>query len=193
MSDLYHHIEPDNFSDYGVTRKPKLPDGVSFIKGVSITEPLPEPLIFEVDYPKRDDIPHFLGDTISLFSDHLVKTLRSGGVDNFQVFPAVLRNPSRGLEWTNFWAFNAVGLIEAAALDRSGYDTIMGADSDGVDIPLLGFTKLVLSKAKVREALMFRLAESPSTLLIHDKINAHIDANDPPDGWGFDATEIEVV
>ena len=40
---------------------------------------------------------------------------------------------------------------------------------------------------------MFRLAESPHCLLIHDRINKYLDDNPPPDGWGFDATEIETV
>jgi hypothetical protein len=69
----------------------------------------------------------------------------------------------------------------------------MRGDAGGVGSPLLALNKLVLDKSKTHEFLMFRLAESPSTLLIHDCVNRHIDANDPPDGWGFDATEIKAV
>jgi len=193
MTVLYHQIEPDNYSDYSVTKKPKLPDGVSFIKGVLINEALPAPLIFEVDYPTRDDVPHFLGDTIPIFSGYLVQTLKAAGVDNFQVFPAVLRNPKSNAEWTDFWAFNAIGLIAAANIDESEYDTLMEGDAEGVEVPLLAFDEIVLEKKKTHDQSMFRLAESPSVLLIHDRINRYVDAHDPPDGWGFDATEIEAV
>lgn len=191
MSIQYHHIEPDNYADYGITKKPKL--GVSFIRGVPITTPLPNPLVFEIDYPDGSVLPHFLGDTIPVFSDRLVQTLRSAGVDNFQVFSAILRNPTTGIEWTDYWAFNAVGLVAAAKLEESDFDTLMGDDPEGVDVPLLAFNNLVLDKKKTRKLLMFRLTQSPSTLLIHDKVNIHIDANRPPEGWNFDATAIDTV
>src|SRR4051812_18141118 len=79
---LYHHIEPDNYSDYGVTRNPRLPDDVSFIEGSPIDVALDTPLVFEVNYPTGEQPPHFIGDRIAVFSNQLVEVLRDAGVDN---------------------------------------------------------------------------------------------------------------
>lgn len=193
MSILYHRIKGSRLSDYGVRKDPKLPPDVSFIEGVMITEPLPNPMIFEVNHPSQDKLPHLFNTTIPVISDYLVKTLRSGGVDNFQVFPAVLRNSKIGVAWRGYWAFNVIGMLAAANLEKSEYDTIMEDDPEGVDVPLVGFLTIVLNKKKTHHEAMFRMAESPDTLLIHDRILKHMIANRPPDGWGVDATEIEAI
>ena len=193
MSLVYHQIEPDNWVKEGVTQKPQLPPDVSFIKGAHIGAALPARLVFEVDFVARADVPHFIGDTIPVFSDFLVKTLFAAGVSNFQVFAAVLHSTVSGQEWEGFWAVNVVGLVRAALLKKSDYDTLMEGDPDGIDVPLLAFNELVLDRRKVGKLPMFRLAESPSVLLIHDRINTWIDDHPPDDGWGFDATLIEVA
>lgn len=193
MSDVYQQIEPDNYADYGVTQNPELDSDVSFIDGARITEPLPNPLVFEVNFPKGESPPHFLGDSIPLFSDRLVQVLRKAGADNFEAFPAVLRNPDTGAEWRDYWAVNVLGLVAWANLEESEYDTLMDGDPEGVETPLLGFHTIVLDRRKTRDdLLMFRLAESPSTLIIHDRVDKIIDANRPPDGWRFDAIEVDV-
>jgi hypothetical protein len=193
MTILYQRIQPDNFSDYGVTKNPKLSGDVSFIDGAKIEEPLPKRLIFEVDYPAGEEPPHFLGDVVPVFSDRLVETLREAGVDNFEAFPAVLRNPDTGKEWKNFWAVNTLGLVSWVNLKHSEYDTLMKASPAGVGVPLLGFTTIVLDKKKTRDdLLMFRLAESPSTLLIHDRVFQYLVAHTPPGKWRFDAFDVEV-
>jgi hypothetical protein len=193
MAALYYQISPSTLSDYSVTDEPELPGDIEFIDGTKIDEPLPNPLEFTVDYPSRGELPHFVGMTIPVMSDSLVKVFRSAGVENFQTFPAVLRNPEIGEEWGGYWAFNVIGLIAAANLEKSKADTIMEGDSEGVAVPLLGFHTLVLDKKKTRNSAMFRLAESSSILLVHDRVLAHIKKNRPKNGWGFEATEIETV
>lgn len=194
MAVLYHHIDSPNDSDYHVTREPELPDDLDFVYGKRLKGKVPNPLVFEVDYPTKQDIPHFIGETIPVFSDALVKVIRSAGVDNFQTFPALLRNPDNGTEWSGYSVFHEFGLIAAANFEKSDYDMIMEGDAQGgVATPLAGFRLLVLDKKKTRNVAMFRLAESPDTLLIHDRVLTHIKKNRPPDGWGFDATEIETV
>jgi hypothetical protein len=193
MADLYHQITPDNYLDFGVTKNPKLPDHVSFLTGALITRALAKPLVFQVDFPSRDEVPHLIGDRIPVASDYLVKTLQGCGVDNFQVFPAVLRNPKTHADWDGFCAFNALGLVAAAKLDRSRSDVIMEADPEGAEPALRAITDLTLDARKTRGLLMFRLAEDPTILLIHDRVNRYIDQHDPPDGWGFDAVEVPAV
>jgi hypothetical protein len=194
MAILYHHIASSNSDDHSVISEPQLSGDVSFIKGASIGASLPQPLVFEVDHPARESLPHFVGRTIPVFSTRLVEAFRSAGVENFEVFPAVLRNPAIGAQWDGYWAFNVIGLLSAADLDASQADTIMGGDLAGLSsVPLLAFKELVLELKKTRGIPMFRLAESPATLLIHERVLAHIKARRPEGGWGFEATGIETV
>jgi len=193
MTVLYHSIEPSAYIDYKVTKEPELSREISFTGGERITEPLPVPLVFEVDYPKGEEAPHCLGQVISLFSDRLLQQFREAGVDNFQTFPAVLRNPATGEEWKNYQAFNALGLVRWVNMAESEYDTIMEGSPDGVDVPLLGFQTIVLDKKKTRdELLMFRLAESPPSLLIHTRVKKHLVANKPRGGWRFTTRDVDV-
>ncbi len=189
----YHQINSSGSDDHRVTREPELPEFAGFRYGVRMEAKLPNPLVFEVDYPSREQVPHFVGETIPVFSDALVRTFRAAGVENFQLFPAVLRNPQTGAQWDGYWVFHVIGLIAAADLEKSESETAAGAGKPGTAVPLATFQVLVLDAQKTRNVAMFRLAESPGTLLVHDRVLSHIKAHRPPNGWGFDATEIETV
>lgn len=188
---IYHHIEVDGFSDYGITANPKIPRGTSFITGRRITASLFTPLVFLADYPGK--IPHFLGNRIPIFSSLMVETLQKAGADNFEAFPATVKNPQTGTEWSNYFAINVIGLLSAINMSKSEHDVLMSSSDEGIGIPLLGLHTITLEMPRTHDLLMFRLAESPSVLLIHDLIMNHIDANAPPGGWGFDATEVQAV
>lgn len=192
MAILYHHIAASKSAGYSVTAEPALPDGGQFVYGRAMAASVPDPLVFEVSYPSRDELPHFIARTLPVFSTRLVDTFRSAGVENFQVFPAVLRNAELGVEWDEYWVFNVIGLIAAADLERSNADTLMEGGSKGAPA-LLAFHELVLDQSKTRNVLMFRLAESPHMLLVHDRVLAHIKNRRPESGWGFEATEIETI
>jgi len=191
MATSFHCIEPDNEADYGITRNPAV--SVSFFTGKAIASSLPEPLVFQVDHPLDVAPPHFLGDRIPVCSRLLLGVLEAARVGDIQSFPAVLENPAAGARWTDYVAINVIGLRAAARLDQSTFDTLMGGDAQSGIPPLLAFHELVLDAAKLEGCLLCRLAESPSTLLIHDSVNAYIDAHAPPDGWGFDTIEVKAV
>jgi hypothetical protein len=188
---VYFSIKSSRTSDYYVTLEPELPGNMKFVKGVKMEGAVPNPLVFEVNHPSRAQLQHFVSNVVPVFSDLLVKAMRSAGVENFQVFPAVLRNPEVGENWDGYWVFHEIGLIAAASLEKSKADTIMAGDSSGVATPLMGFHTLVLDKEKTRNEAMFRLAEDPTTLLIHERVMAHLRANRPPNGWGFVSTQVE--
>jgi hypothetical protein len=189
---MYYIIEPDNFDNYGVTRNPPLDDDISFIDGVLLAN-VPSPLVFEVNYPTAARPPHLLGDTIPVISDVLLRVLRDAGVDNFQAFVAILRNPATHSEWKDYWALNVIGQLDAANMQASTFDIIMEGDAEGVESPLVAFDTLVLDEKKTSNALMFRLTQSPDTLLWHDRVLEHVVAATPTGGWGFDATEVDCV
>jgi hypothetical protein len=187
---MYKRIKPDIYSDHGVVENPAIPPKLSFQRGVLIQEPLPSPLVFRVNFPKAAALPHLLGDIILVASDRFIAALRKAGVDNFQLFPAVLRNPEVSAEWTGFHAFNVLGLLDAADMDASKYQTIMeGAEHLP---PVVDFEELVLSRAATHEQPMFRVLQSPSLLVVHQRVVDVLRRERPPEGWGITATTVDV-
>lgn len=116
--------------------------------------------------------PHWLGTRIPLVSERFLEVLKQAGVDNFQAIPVLLKDPS-GQSWTSHAAFNVVGVVDAADPEAS---------SD---------TTLVLARAKTRGHIVFRLADDPDKLLVHDRVMRMLRQNVPAEGWGF--TPIEVA
>ena len=188
----YFEVESDNFLDFGVTKSPKL-GSQSILGGRIIKQDLLPPLVYEIDFPNDVELPHFLTGGTVLASQRLINLLRSQGVENFQAFHAELLNPDTGKKWSQYYLFNVIGLIKAANMDKSDYDELMPASPDGINIPLVAFNKISIDKSKTRDTLMFRLAEDPTVLIVHEKIVDALDDNRPEEGWGIDVIELESV
>jgi hypothetical protein len=78
-----------------------------------------------------------------------------------QVFPAVITNPETGATLEHYLAVNVVGTIAAADMTKSDARPL-------ADVHY--FLKLEIDPGKPRDALMFRLAESPMEIIVHDKV-----------------------
>lgn len=103
--------------------------------------------------------------------DDLVDVLTKAGVDNVQYFRAELFDPESGKQYTNYKAFNIVGLVAAANMQKS---ELMGtSDSTIGDVD---FHALVLDESKLGGLLLFRLAEKISAIVVHEKIKTAIEA-----------------
>lgn len=93
----------------------------------------------------------------------VVEVMTSVGVDNLQVFPAVISEQEQ--DTTNviedYVVVNVVGLVSCAAMDAS--DSMPFADG-------LFFNNLVIDPSKIGDLLMFRLAESKMDVLVHEKV-----------------------
>ena len=106
-----------------------------------------------------------------LMRKDLVQALQDAGVDNLQVFPAVLSHKEKGLLIHDYVVVNIVGLVSCAAVD----------DSDA--IPIAGgyyFNELVINAADTNGLLMFRLAESKMDVLVHESVAKKIMAYNFP-------------
>ncbi|MDF3819711.1 hypothetical protein P3G55_07375 [Leptospira sp. 96542] len=186
----YYDFTTNNYENYGVQGYATPSTEISFICGEKITEDVPL-LTFEVNFPKGYKLPQFLGDVIPIISNRLLDVLNEVGVTNIQTYPVVLQNSETGEVWNNYHALNVIGLVyNAVDIERSNHETIMeGSDN----IPaLLAFEEIVLIKNKIPDLLMFRIAESPSTIIAHEKILDQI-ATSSYKGWGIDFTELETV
>ena len=188
----FYLMETDNYLDYGVVANPEIDDDSTFLGGHLIDE-LP-PLIFEVNFPKDEKLPHYLGDEVPLVSSTLIQAFKLAGIDNFQVFPAQLVNPETGQSWDNFFAFNVLGLIKAANLDHSDFDELMEAGDDDEVPALLAFREIALDKDKVPStALMFRMVENPGNLIVHEHLVDILTEHKQKGGWGIDVIEVDLV
>jgi len=58
-------------------------------------------------------------------------------------------------------------------------------------LPLAGFQELVIDSQKTNGLLLFRLAENPIKLIVHEKVIDSLAKNSSPDGWGVSAIELK--
>lgn len=186
----YFELSDDYYLDYGIQGYASPDTDISFLTGKKIEEKVPL-LIFEVDFPSGYSLPHFLSEETTLMSNQMVQFLKKAGVDNFQTFPVVLQNPETGESWSNYVALNIVGLVEAADLENSEYDTLAEGDKDNP--PLLAFESISLLREKLNDLLLFRMVESPDTIIIHRKLKELLFSNKPEGGWGIMTGEVMVT
>ncbi|WP_426754617.1 imm11 family protein [Myxococcus sp. Y35] len=186
----YYQLSEDYFLDHGITAGPTLPDE-SIMAGKRVeADVLPE-LIFEISTPDDEPCQHFMSGGAVIVSQRFIEVLREAGVTNFQVFPALLINPETQKQRTGFFLFNVLGITTAADMQRSSFDVLMEAGTGGPDVPLVSFKQIVLDATKARGLHMFRLAESPSVLVIDETIKTALKENRPEEGWGIVLEEIE--
>ena len=153
----YLLIEEDLYYGYPITEWPDKFSDISLKSGHYLTLNIKEPLVFETKCPP-DEFPghNFLHDCIPVCSQLMVNIFKAAGIDNFQIFPAILINKEKGVTWKDYYAFNAVGLIDAANRDKSEVFEIMLGDEDGGMPALVNYEKLIIDPKRVGGMYMFR-------------------------------------
>jgi hypothetical protein len=99
--------------------------------------------------------------SVSVTESRLVDTLRAAGVDNLQAFAAPIEHRRQNTTIGGYVALNVIGLVSCANLEESSTSKL----ADGYY-----FHELVLDRAKASSLLMFRLAESPTEIILHKKV-----------------------
>jgi hypothetical protein len=113
----------------------------------------------------------------------LYDAIRAAGVDNIDVWPAVVYSSTDEVISEDYVAYNVIGLI-AAAGPQTKY-----APENSDRFLAASFDSLEIDPNAARDALMFRLAESVRTIVVHERVKAEIEARgiqnvgfvDPPD------------
>jgi hypothetical protein len=124
---------------------------------------------------------------ILLLSDPMLAAIRSAGVDNLDTYDAVIRDPATGKSYTNYKAVNIIGVVACADLSKSTYRAPSGSALVDTD-----FDSLAIDEKKTGGALMFRLAECVTAIVIHAKVRKaleskgieYLDYYDPKDWVG---------
>jgi hypothetical protein len=140
--------------------------------GTLITKPVPTPLVYTLDarYPGEPKAMYY-AERIPVMRDDVVETLTRAGVDNIQYFEALLVDPRDGREYRNYKAYNIVGLVSCADMQKS--EQMGTSDSSLIDVD---FHALVIDESKTGGLLLFRLAEKVTAIVVHESVKRAIEA-----------------
>lgn len=139
--------------------------------GQLINEAVPQPLIYSLDpdFPGSPKAMYY-EKSIPVVREDVIDAFRQAGVENVQYFDAVLRDPSTGTEYQNYKAYNIVGLVACADMQAS---ELMGTSESTMGDT--DFHSLVIDESKTQGLLLFRLAESVSAIIVHEKVKKAIE------------------
>lgn len=143
----------------------------SWVGGAKFTTPPAEPVLVRIKKGyETADLLDFFGPA-TLISNKLHETLVAAGVDNLDVYDAVIRSFDNTVEHKGYKAFNLIGLISAADMAKSEFNPEV--PSRLLDA---SFQKLELDAGKARGVLMFRLAEYLGAVIVHERVKQAIEA-----------------
>jgi hypothetical protein len=167
-----------------IARGPGL-SGVPWYQGRPITESVSEPLVYIVDAEQPGNIPAMLDDMAQpLMRDDLVNALQAVGVDNLQLFAAVVEDPTTGIKHTNYKAFNVLGMVAAADMSRSV--RMATSDSTLIDVD---FESLAIDEKKAAPFRLFRLAENVSTIIVDEAVKGEVERREIPGMQFYDPAD----
>ena len=168
--------EKDNyFADAGhIDSYPELPMEIGFRRGQLIDKTkLKIPVRCDMDPEWGEDLTIIMGIRIPMMRSDMVEILIKTGVNNLQLFDAIIVNPYTGTDVTNYKAVNIIGLVSAA--DEAASDFKAFSDPPRIDTI---FRDLVIDPTKAQGQLMFRLAEDLS-IIVHEKIKEALEPSFP--------------
>lgn len=112
---------------------------------------------------------------VPLVSKRLLAVLQEAGVDNLDVYPAVITDERTGQVHETHVAVNIIGAIAAADLGQSVLDPRVPERQISA-----AFDTLVIDEGAARGALMFRLAENVSAIVVHERVKERVEQEDIP-------------
>jgi len=179
---MYHLLDTTSRPRRWIGDTPYI-DDVDWWEGKVITIPIPDPLPFELKkyQPASPDQDQYMGVFIytnpPVWRDDFIQTLRECGVNNFDTYNVAISDPDDDTVHTNYKAVNILGLVAAADMKKS-----IATVHDGIPLIDVDFDELVVDEKKADGILLFRLAESTNSILVHEKLRDALLAK----GYGTD-------
>jgi len=165
-------------------RPPRVPGVDSWILGEPLPVRPPEPIVLTWHPEETEGRPkHLYKSGVPVMTPRLHDELQAAGVDNLEVFLAEVRDEVEGTANT-YLAFNVVGAIAAADMSLSKYQTGGGPAMYAVD-----FESVVLDEERIKDALLFRLAQNLTAIVISDRVKERLERAAlgltfiPPEEW----------
>ncbi len=163
-------LDMDDFMAKGYRDTPH-----TWFRGERFTDPVPfMELKLRHNHPADTSMSEFLAPYMDqcgcqFFRDDLIAALEAFGIDNLDKYPVSITDPDDGKVYTNYKAVNIIGAVAAADMNKSKYEP--SDDIPSIDVP---FDELVLKENEVQGLLMFRLAESLTTILVHESVRDYL-------------------
>lgn len=157
----YFRLHCDKFQLTGSLRQESGPAAFRLARGEPY-DASPDELPVRFSYTSAGDKPlaaYYSGKCLMLRA--LVETLQGAGVDNLQVYPAVLTERSTAAQREDYCVVNVLGKVAAADMKQSQSISLGGGQV---------FTRLTVDAGKARGLLMFRLAESLVDVIVHERV-----------------------
>ena len=150
-------------------------DDDSWWGGQTFLNPPAETLVAEIRTGHEHGVLLPFYNAPSLMSDAFHEALLEAGVDNLEVYDAVIQSKDGSVVHKGYKAFNLVGLISAA--DRS--KTVF-RDPPGTTLIDASIEHLEVDGDKARGLKMFRLAENVSAVMVHEDVKRVLESKGFP-------------
>ena len=137
---------------------------VSWMRGMRIKTEIPDPIEIEVDTRVGDAMMPMFDEGMLIMSDEMIAALHKAGVDNLDCYNTVISDPETGKVYSDYKAVNIIGVIACADIKASE------CESFGEPLIDMDFDSLVIDETKTHGALMFRLAECITGIVVHEKV-----------------------
>jgi hypothetical protein len=149
---------------------PDLSDDDSWLSGHKFKRWPKEPVVVGIREGNEHDhlLPYWSAPNV--MSDAFYRALCEAGVDNLDVYDAVLRSEDGKVEYKGFKAFNLLGLVRAADLKKTVFNGPPGTRLIDASID-----SLAIDPDKARGILMFRLMENVSAVIVHERVKRFIE------------------
>lgn len=160
-----------------IHKSPRLPGGPWYHgQKLGITFDLPLQYELASDHPDAVIKMLYCNKAIPVMHNSMVEALQTAGVDNLELFPAAITNPDTAQVHHDYQAFNVVGLIAAADLEKSiiNYPKNSTPHLDGF------FEELHINEAKTGDLHLFRLEESCDAICVSEAVKEAIEARGIP-------------
>ncbi|QTA85820.1 imm11 family protein [Desulfonema magnum] len=130
-----------------------------WINGVRFSEPFPKDTFYvKPCMGSGKEMPDFFDSSVPVMSKRLLTAFTNLGVDNIDVYQISVKEENTDEEWSNYFAINFIGLVDAIDREQSEMEDEYT------------FHSTVIDKNKAQDLLCFRLFCGPTVLVIHEKV-----------------------
>ncbi|XXT19894.1 hypothetical protein WME94_57700 [Sorangium sp. So ce429] len=143
----------------------------SWMSGARFEDPPPEPIVATVMPGYSGVMAELWQVPVPLMTERLLAVLRRAGVDNLDTYHAEVHDTETKEVRTDYVAFNVIGLVMAADLNRALFDV----DQPDRKISMF-FDALAIDDTAAMSLLMFRLGEAVNTLVVHERVKQAVEA-----------------
>jgi hypothetical protein len=149
--------------------------GVSWYSGQPLSIKIPTPLAYTIDSDRPGNLKAMHeGYDCPLMRNDLIEALQAAGVNNLELFDAVIVDEASKVEHRDHKAFNVVGIVSATDF---GSSVVASADSNLIDV---FFESLSIDETKASGFRLFRLAESVTTIIVDERVKNEIEKRAVP-------------